>query len=388
MTQKIVSGRLIAATLSLCLFAVGCDNMTAPPIDEGERPTVLASLGNKVFTPAFESFQSDAAALKTTLASYAADTSMSNRDAARTAWRQAMMSWQKIEMMQVGALGEMGDVIGGQGLRNEVYAWPAKNRCPVDEVIATKDSYTIEDIGAFLIDARGLLIMEDLLFNEDLGHACAALNPINAPWQAFSEQELTLRRARMAATMADFIKLRADDIINAWQGTFLAAFTSPRSGPYGTAQEGLNAVSDALFYLDTEIKDMKIGTPTGITCTQGAACVDGRESTLANMSLEHMQANLRAFEEIYLGGDEPDALGFDDLLVDMNAADFAETMRAHIRAARDAGDVVTKPLKDSAGTPEAKAYYEAIRLVSDDLKTMFLSILDLEKADRAAGDND
>jgi hypothetical protein len=39
-------------------------------------------------------------------------------------------------------------------------------------------------------------------------------------------------------------------------------------GIFSSAQEALNAVSDAMFYLDTEVKDMKVAGPAAL----GDAC--------------------------------------------------------------------------------------------------------------------
>ena len=83
-------------------------------------------------------------------------------------------------------------------------------------------------------------------------------------------------------------------------------------------------------------------------------------------------------------------LGFDDLLRDMDSAAFADQMAAHIEGAIAAAEAIDGTLVDALATdlPSVVALYEAIKLVTDDLKTMFLTILDLEAPNRAAGDND
>ena len=73
----------------------------------------------------------------------------------------------------------------------------------------------------------------------------------------------------LAAALATLVERRVGDLVEAWSptgGNFIEELTNPgRSGAvYGSAQEGLNAVSDAMFYLEKETKDMKLAKPLGI----------------------------------------------------------------------------------------------------------------------------
>ena len=78
---------------------------------------------------------------------------------------------------------------------------------------------------------------------------------------------------------------RAKELRDAWSpsgGDFLARFSKVGAddAAYPTTQEALNAVSDALFYLDKETKDMKLAIPAGLkdctseTCPPGATRLD------------------------------------------------------------------------------------------------------------------
>jgi hypothetical protein len=100
---------------------------------------------------------------------------------------------------------------------------------------------------------------------------------------------------------------------------------------------------------------------------------------------------MRAFSRLFLGGepggDEP---GFDDLLRDMGASGLADQMSVDIAAAIVAIESIEGPLYEALSTDleGVIAAYEAVKRVTDNLKTMFLTVLDLEAPNRAAGDND
>jgi hypothetical protein len=103
-------------------------------------------------------------------------------------------------------------------------------------------------------------------------------------------------------------------------------------------------------------------------------------------------ANLRAFELLFHGGaaDAAGALGYDDLLVDMGAADVADDMQNAIDAAIAATEAVPGTFREALSQDPAamEQAHTAIQAVTDILKSDFLTILDLEAPDRAAGDND
>ena len=206
------------------------------------------------------------------------------------------------------------------------------------------------------------------------------------------------RRLEYESALATLARRRADELVTAWSpdgGNYIAELTDPRraGAVYGSAQEGLNAVSDAMFYLEKESKDMKLGTPLGETmgCLQ-PPCPEELESLWARWSKPHLLANLRGFQALFLGGspESPDALGFDDLLVDMGAADVADDMAQAIADAIAATDAVPGTFREALdqNPTELEVAYDALQVVTVFLKTTFVSDLNLEAPDRAAGDND
>lgn len=389
-------GRSTAA-LALCLAGAGCtsDSGGTDGGDGGLRGEVLASLGQNVVVPRQQAFAARAVSLEAELANAAADPSA--REAAEEAWRQAMASWQEIEMMQLGPAGSSLTVMGGQDLRARIYSWPNLNLCLVDQQ-TVQDGYDDPDALEEAVGAPlGLWAIEYLLFNEDPGNNCSPLNTINQDgiWEAMADV-IPQRRLAYAAALSTLVRRRADDLEAAWApaaGNFIEELLNPGRGGalYGTAQEGLNAISDGMFYLDKETKDMKVGEPIGITGCDAERCPEAIESPWAQHSKENIVANLQGFQALFLGaapGD--DALGYDDLLVDMGAPDVAQDMAEAIENAISVTEAIPGTLRDAIDqNPESVlAAHTAIRGVTEILKSDFLSVLDLEAPDRAAGDND
>ena len=262
-------------------------------------------------------------ALEAATATYAADRTEPNRTAAQDAWRTAMDAWQLAEVFQVGPAGVSGVVSGGQDLRDEIYSWPLSNRCRVDQETVAAEFGSPELLAAELINVRGLDAMEYLLFTDDAANGCPADSPINldGSWAALDADTLALQRADHAHALSQDVQRSVAVLVAAWElsaGAFVRELADAGNGSsvYATTLEGMNALTDAMFYVETETKDRKLAVPAGISLDCAAAtCPDMVESLYAHLSRENVLSNVRAFERLHLG-DSPgtDAPGFDDIL--------------------------------------------------------------------------
>ncbi len=388
-----------AARVLLCLSMAGCSSDGGDGTggsggggSDGSRAEVVASLAENVIVPRQQTFAEAAASFESAM--NAAVAGQSSRQDAQQAWRETMAAWQPLEVMQLGPAGSRADVMGGQSLRTLIYDWPNTSPCVVDRQTAGGDYDDPEAIASTPGSPVDLWTIEYLLFTEDPDNQCSALDSLNSEgiWDGLGD-EVPERRLTHAASLASLVRQSADDLETAWApdgGNFVAEFTG-QGAVYGSAQEALNAISDAMFYLPKEAKDMKIGKPAGLQDCAPTEQPCELESRWAFVGRENLVANLRGFQELFLGAAPgTEAPGFDDLLIEMGSEAVASDVEAAIEEAIASTEALPGTLADAiANAPEAtEDAFDAIDRVSSLFETEVLSTLDLEIPNRAAGDND
>jgi predicted lipoprotein len=309
-----------------------------------------------------------------------------------------MGAWQIIEVLQVGPAGAPGMTMGGLGLRDEIYSWPAVNACRVDQETASGDFASADFFTRELVNTRGLAAIEYLLFDADTNNACAAAVDINSSgmWAALvANGEVPVRRTRYASLAAAEVSRRAIELHEAWAptgGNFAGQLTAAGSGGsiYRNAQEALDNIFAALFYVELRVKDRKLAVPAGLDpeCLANT-CPELQESRWADASREHILANLIAAERVFLGGTFA-GVGFDDFLHGVGASDLAVEMTADFAAAIAAVEAIPGTLTSALATdPDSvRAAYTAVKELTDDLKSGFVTVLNLRIPQEGAGDND
>lgn len=387
-------------TLAALLGACGDDGGPAPAIDAAvdtfDRKTLLANLGENVVLPVYESFDARVTDMATAIDAHCAGLGTADeaslRAAAQDAWKQSMNAWQLVEVMLFGPVS-----MNEGALRDVVYSWPIVSTCAVDQdVNLHRTDPASYDIATRLTNRRGLAALEHVLFNDDLAHTCP---PQAAPvgWDALVDADRKSARCSFAQVAVADLAAQAQTLLDAWRpgtGAYLAAFTS--ASAFESAQAGLNVVSDAMFYLDTETKDMKLAEPAGIAVnvcnTTGQPCPAELESLLARHSRDNVLTNLRGFQMLFIGQglDGVDGVGFDDFLRALDAAPVADQMSANIAAAIAAVEAIPGAMEDALQS-DYQAVVDAhagVKAVTDLLKTQFLTVLGLDLPDGGASDND
>lgn len=360
------------------------------------RAEVLAAVGSCA-TALYRDFRIAAGELKGAADSAKATPDLSHREAARAAWTKAIAIWQQAELVRVGPAGPV-TLPGGQGLRDSIYSWPLVSRCLVEQTIAAKGYESSTFSKTALINVRGLAAAEYLLFYEGTDNACGANASINTTgaWAAIGSDELALRKASYAAVVAADIADKAVIIEQAWDPS-AGNFASVLSGaggdksPFESVSFALNVVSDGLFFIEKEVKDRKLGRPLGLVDCPSASCPEAVESPYAMRSRDHIRNNIEGFRRIFEGCDLAVQGGFEDLLISVGAGDLASRMKSDIAGALAAADGV--PHSDiatamSTDRPSVEALHAAVKAITDDLKTEFVTVLDLEIPKVVEGDND
>ena len=397
--------KFLAALVFLGLSIYSCNQATDKSAEATNGDGVLLPNGT-VFTRAslltawgecivseVENFEEQSRAFAATAA--ASITDPSEQDSVKQAWKRTIDAWQELEVMQVGPAA-MSTQPGGQGWREAIYAWPVHTHCPLDRNLVS-EAYTNPTEVKFT--ENGLWATEYLLFYSGGDNTCALDDEINSSgsWNALDDDTLSLRRARYASFTAKTVATAAAGLLNAWAPTgenFLAELAQAGDGSrtYRKKRVAINAVSDALFYVEGITKDRKLARPLGIIDCEQEYCTELVESKYGRRSKEHLRNNLLGFRKLFTGcGKDNEGLGFDDLLFAMGHTDLAEEINQAALAtldaidAIDAADLVTALEEDRQGVLEV---HNALSELTDLLRSEFLAALSLEIPQMVQGDND
>ncbi len=402
--------RSLSLALAFATTAAACGgssggNADPRPNDDFDRRRFLTSYAQQVALPAVRAFASAASELASRTANLEAawladDTAVAELAAAQQAWREAMATWQEIEVLQVGPAGSPGRLPGGQGLRDEIYSWPVVNPCRVDQETARGTFLAADFFSTALVNVRGLDAIEYVLFAPDDDNACSPNVDINTDgtWAALlADAAVAPRRAAYAARASAAVAEVAAQLRDLWEptgGDYAAQLATAGSGSslYPSAQSAIDDVFAALFYIELDTKDLKVGTPAGLLpdCPRNV-CPELVESPWAQASKDHVLANLLTARRIFLGGSTAaTGVGFDDFLVARGAVSLATTMLAALDTAVDAVEAIPGTMADSLESdPESvRAAHAAIKTFTDPLKSQFVTVLNLTIPQEGAGDND
>lgn len=303
-----------------------------------------------------------------------------------TTWKDAMAAWQRVEVMQFGPTAS-STTPGGMDFRDQIYSWPLTSRCAVDETL-TRGLYT-SGAASLLINRRGLAAAEVLLFTAPGDVTCGD----TAAWATLPEAEQTSRRAAYLQVVANDVKAQADGLVAAW-ATFPETMRTAGAGnaTYATALSAVNRVSDAVFYLDLEVKDLKLAGPIGLRNCTTPPCVEQLESQYAKVNTSNVRANLAAVRQLLEGCDDGfSGPGFDDLLDAQGAFEVAARLRAAGANAQAKLDLIDEPdLSQSlVSDPQSvRDFYDALKGITDLMKTEWLLVLGVDLPMGLEGDND
>ncbi|MDF1661606.1 MAG: imelysin family protein [Planctomycetota bacterium] len=396
---------------SLGLAIIGCSDSSSGGGGGGSGPVsqtrnqLLTNVADNVVVPALTDFQAKSNTLSMTVALYASALRNSDPNTAqrlteaRQAWVAAMDSWQVLELLQFGPAGEATFVVGGEDRRIDIYAYAENSACRVDQELVRNGFNDLNFFQIALTASYGLDALEALLFIDGTDNDCSVTSAINqnGSWQTLATGgSLPQRRADYAERVATEVADNGQILFSKWDaaGDDFAASLGNAGGPgspYNSAQQGINDVVTGLFYLEFTVKNRKLASPSGIGLPTGLD-VKKVESRFANRSKENILINLRVFQEVFLGNkpNEVEGIGFDDLLTELGAGTLATQMTSDIQAAIDAVAAIPGTLADAVvNNPAAvQSAYDAVKLVTDNLQSQFISVLNLAVPQQGIGDND
>ncbi len=398
--------------LCACTGGGGSGDDEAVPVASPEQFDyfgMFVNLADEVIVPNYRQLATNTAALADPtgpLGDYCAaidtEEEAAALDTARLAWRDAMGLLQESEVHQLGPVADENT-----GLHDRLIK-PADTNfsaCGVDQsvVLGREPDF---DLSTRLVNQKGMGALEYLLFNESLAHNCPAQIPETRDWNERSEAQRKRWRCDHALRIAADVAEAADAVLQAWLpegGNYRAEFAHPDQH-----EAVIGLLSDGLFYIESDVKDRKLGSVLGLhnTCSQ-VACPDRVESLWSALSLDNIQRNLISYRRI-LTGDE--GLSFDDMIASLGLPGIAERMVAQVDDALALLDTIDTPLKiqaqellesgqadgcvnsaanpDTTQTVSACALHGYLKHITDTLRTDFVTAVDVDLPDRVQSDND
>ncbi len=333
----------------------------------------LAAVGPVVVVPALTAFRADLVVLEAEL-DLLAEAEQPDRSAAQEAWRAAMASWQRLELMQLGPADSSLSGVGGLDLRDVIYSWPTTSPCRVDQETVAGGWASSSYFDDVLVNAVGLDALEYLLFDPNTEHDCPS--QLELDWGSLAD--VGKARAQHAAALTGELVVVTDEIRAAWDdfGPSLAAGAEP----FSSQLEALNAVYDALYRVETSTKDRRLLAPLGLRDCSTGSCVGDFEHLYAGFSHRAIVANLEGFG--LLAG-----AGLDDLLVEAGHGDVADALASRLSEAEAASAAVVAPL-DAAAAGEVDALVAAVTALADLLKGDVATVLYLQLPTESLSDVD
>lgn len=384
--------------LALCVAACGSEpnGVDAPPTDDFDRAAMLAHLAEHVLLPIQEAFAARAAELPAAIRAHCealdAGQPAQTLASAHAAVNASIDAWEAAEALMVGPAA-----MDHAKLRNEIYAWPLLSPCELDRDTASQwGNPASYDVSVELVNARSLTAIEYLLFPTSTAHSC-----VTAPtgWDALAA-DLPRARCRLAVAIATDVAARGAELRTAWRadgGNYVGelANAGTSASTIKSAQEGVNRISDGMFFVDKILKDMKLAESAGIAVnacqTVQTPCEREVELRFSDRATFALRINLRALRE-GLTGTTPtkDGPAFDDFMRALGQPELADRMVAKLDAAIVSANALPDSFLTALTTDYAKvvAAHATVREFTDDLKSQFLTVLALEIPNDVAADND
>lgn len=323
-----------------------------------------------------------------------------------------MGTWQQAEAFQIGPITD-----NGFNLRNRIYSWPAfVSSCTVDRNIVLAE--TSVDISTVSHQGRGLDTLEYLLFNNNMDHSCPSQISETQNWNVRSEQERKVARCNYAKIVASDIANSAQLLLNSWLADGddyreKLLNSGDEQGAFESQDAALNALSDALFHIENDVKDTKLAIPTGIsTSCNTISCPEDIESFYSDNSLQNIKNNLIGFRSIFTGSTDAvsTAFSFDDLLFTKNFPEIStqiledtdslielinNTNGSFIANINSINSTETQTeCTNASSNPDTASnlfscqIHGKLKRVNDQLKGDFLTVISLQLPSRVEGDND
>lgn len=374
------SGNAQAGDDSVALGGAGGDGsmVPEPPTDFGcgEAPLSSGPFTRKALRAAaaecaqwhYCRLEGGARALVDALDEYAAAPSAATLATTQAAYAQAFSLTSVSELFQFGPYSAQAASAGkdnyqGKGYRELVYSWPSSSRCKVEEQVAGR-RYE-QGMTLVLTNARGMFGLDYLLHYPGTDTECTPSSQAGQSWAALSEDELATAKLDYAVALGGDVLAQVQKVRAAWSpedGDFTPQLVETLG--YPSEQEAMKVMAWSLLYIERDVKDWKLGVPTGHSVN---APVSVAEAAFSGLKVQAIRDNLRGFRSMFQGcGADGEGLGFDDWLTEAGHPELAQEVIAAYVNAQAVADAA--PPLDESTPQQLEELYQAVKRLTDLLK--------------------
>ena len=208
-----------------------------------DRSLMLVNWADNIIIPSYENFSSETTALKEASDAFLADQSMQNLTSLREEWEDAYISWQNVEIFNIGPAQ---DVV----MRSFINTYPT-NTSNIESFIENSN-YNLLDPN--LNDEQGFPALDYLLFG-------AAENDTQII-ELYTTAPNAENRRQYLEDVVNRINTLSSEVLEAWQTNYRDVFVE-NSG--SSANSSTNRMANVFMeFYEVRLRNGKIGFPAGV----------------------------------------------------------------------------------------------------------------------------
>ena len=316
---RIIRNTFIAFTLTATLVSCSDDDTPTPVVETSYKENIT-NIANNVIVETYSDLAGKANDLFTEASDFKNNTTASNLDEAKQAWRSTRAPWEQSEGFLFGP-------VDTGGIDPAIDSWPV-NTNDMDALLAdTANHPTITEaiVDQQINEAKGFHLIEYILWGVD-GNKQAA--------------DFTTRELEYLVAACENLKNKTATLKEAWVsngGNYVANFLNAgASGIYTSEKSALEDLVTGMIGIADEVANGKINTPlNGDPSTGTPAGPEQEESRFSHNSKLDFANNVRSISNVYNGKFSIDGKGISEVVANKDSSldtQFKDELVAAIQA--------------------------------------------------------
>lgn len=328
-THKMKKSLVLFSLLSI-LVACGSEDGPDIEVDSFNRQAMLGNWADNIIIPAYEDLSAKIGLLKISSSAFTTLPNESNLTSLRTAWLDAYMTWQSVDMFEIGKAEEIA-------LRNYMNVYPIDADAMQESLL--DGNYDLTSVNRQ--DEQGFSALDFMLHG---------LADSDADIIAFYTNGVDGGKYKTYMTdVVGRMQALTNSVLDDWKGGFRNTFVS-RNGSSGT--ESVNSLlNDYLFYYEKFLRAGKVGIPAGVfsgTPLSNNVEARYRANVSKSLFLKALDATQNFFNGVHFDG-QNSGISLNDYLDELNSIKDTEDLSVLINTQFDLARTKANNLSEDLG---------------------------------------